>query len=595
MRPRRLCAVLASVALVCALRVTDAELRAQPYPTAAPSPGASETAKPDAHFESLARAFVAESEEHDPLFADGIGVHTYDDRLPDYSAAGLRERARWERAWRARIAAVEPSTLAAGGRADRAALLDSIDLDLFENATVDPWAANPDQYVGAIGSAVYALTARHYAPADERYRHVAARLALVPSMVDAAVANLRRPPRVLTQFAIDQNAGNVAMYRALPASAADASPSTRAAIRANLPAAIASLERFQRFLAGPLLARSDGNVRVGASVFDRELLLANGTDVSRTTLVARARAAMAENRAEMLRLALPLDRQFFPSASRAGSGDLLINAVVGRVMNRLAVDHPKRDGVFATAKADVASLEAFLTAHAVVPLPVPNTLHVTPTPDFLAGFAGASLDPPGPFTPLAESYFYIDRIPASWPPARVDSYLRDFNDYEMKMLSIHEAVPGHYVQFRYNNALPSIVRRVFGSGSFVEGWAVWTEGMMLEAGYDGHDPRLRLFQLKWRLREESNAIIDAEFHAGTLTEAQCFDLLQHQAFQERAQALTKWHRLQVSHDQLSSYFVGLDAIQRARAATRDRYGLAAFNKRLLDIGDVEPRFIAELI
>jgi uncharacterized protein (DUF885 family) len=213
----------------------------------------------------------------------------------------------------------------------------------------------------------------------------------------------------------------------------------------------------------------------------------------------------------------------------------------------------------------------------------------------MAGFAGASFDGPGPFSPMAEGYYYIDEIPSSWPEARVRSYLREFNDYEMRMLSIHEAVPGHYVQSRYNNALPSIVRRVFGSGSFVEGWAVWTEGMMLEAGYDDRDPRLRLFQLKWRLREESNAIIDAEFHAGSLTQAQCFDLLEHQAFQEHAQALTKWHRLEVSHDQLSSYFVGLDAIQQARAATRDRYDLAAFNQRLLDIGDVEPRFIASLI
>lgn len=571
---------------------------APPTATETASPSAASTSSPptpDMHLETLARAFVGESERRDPLFADTIGVHTYDDDLPDYSAAGLRDQSRWERGWRARLAAVDPSTLSANGRADRTELLDSIDLDLFENATVSPWTTNPDQYVGAIGNAVYELTARRYAPADERMRHLAARLALVPRMVDAAIANLRRPPLVLTQFAIDQNAGSIAMYRDLAAPAAGVSPATLKAIRKALPAAVASLERFQRFLTGPLLARSDGNARVGAAVFDRELLLADGTDVTRTALVARARAAMATHRAEMLRLALPLDRAFFPNASRAGSGDAQINRVVGRVLNRLAADHPSRDGVFAAAKADVASLEGFLTTHPVVPLPQPNTLGVAPTPDFLAGFAGASLSPPGPFTPLAESYFYIDRIPPSWSVSRVESYLREFNDYEMKILSIHEAVPGHYVQIRYNNALPSIVRRVFGSGSFIEGWAVWTEGMTLDAGYDNRDPRLRLFQLKWRLREESNAIIDAEFHAGTLSEAQCYDLLEHQAFQEHSQALTKWHRLQVSHDQLSSYFVGFEAIERARAATRDRYDVAAFNKRLLDVGDVEPRFIAGLI
>ena len=142
--------------------------------------------------------------------------------------------------------------------------------------------------------------------------------------------------------------------------------------------------------------------------------------------------------------------------------------------------------------------------------------------------------------------------------------------------------------------MPSIVRRVFGNGSFIEGWAVWTEGMMLNAGYGNGDPRLRLFQLKWRLREEANAIIDAEFHAGALTQAQCTAFLQQNAFQEHAEALTKWHRLQVSHDQLSSYFVGLDAITTARRA-KPQLSLAAFNRRLLDIGNVEPRFIRGLL
>jgi uncharacterized protein (DUF885 family) len=205
------------------------------------------------------------------------------------------------------------------------------------------------------------------------------------------------------------------------------------------------------------------------------------------------------------------------------------------------------------------------------------------------------MDPAQTFTPLAESYYYIDEIPAAWSADRVASYLRENNDYEMKMLSMHEAVPGHYVQFRYNTALPSIVRRVFGNGSFVEGWAVWTEGMMLDAGYGDNDPRLRLFQLKWRLREEADLIIDAEFHAGTLTEAQCTDFLERDAFQEHAEAQTKWHRLSLSHDQLSTYFVGLDAIQRARASSLSRFDVAAFNRRLLDIGDVEPRFIQGLL
>ena len=550
---------------------------------------------PDARFEALARRYTGEFAQRDPLFADGIGIHAFDDALPDYSAPALAERRRWQESWKAQIAAVDATLLSPGANADRTGLLDAIELELYEDGTIDPWSTNPGLYVDALGNAVYALTSRHYAPADERYRHVAARLLLVPAFVDAAIANLKRPAQVVTQFAVDDNAGNVDMYRDLPTTDGDASPETRALIAARVPAAVAALQRFQKFLAGPLLARSDGNPRVGAAVYDRELVLSAGTDASRADLLRRARAAMSAARAEMLRLALPLDAQYFPNGSRDGTGDALIDGVVGRVLNRLAGDHPQRDQVFATAKADLASVEGFLTAHPVVVLPVPDTLSVVPTPAFMAGFSGASADPAGTFTPLAESYYYIDEIPKSWSQERVDSYLRENNDYEMKMLTMHEAVPGHYVQFRYNNQLPSIVRRVFGNGSFVEGWAVWGEGMMLEAGYGDNDPRLRLFQLKWRLREYSDLIIDAEYHAGTLTEDQCIDLLQREAFQEHSEALTKWHRLSLSHDQLSTYFVGLDAIQRARAASLKRYDLAGFNRRLLEIGDVEPRFIQSLL
>jgi hypothetical protein len=301
----------------------------------------------------------------------------------------------------------------------------------------------------------------------------------------------------------------------------------------------------------------------------------------------------------MLELALPLDHTLFPTRVHKETGDALIDAVVGEVLDRLADDHPDRDHVFSTAKNDVQSLMDFLRRDPVVPLPKPDTLQVVPTPAFQAGVAGAGLDPAGPFTPLAASFYDIDRIPATWDQARVTSYLRDNNNYEMQMLSLHEAVPGHYVQFRYNAQIPSLVRRVWSNGSFVEGWAVYTEGMMLDAGFGGGDPRLKLFQLKWRLREYSNTIIDAGYHTAGLTEAQCEDFLEHKAFQDQSQALTKWHRLEVSHDQLSTYFVGLDAITQAQAADRIKAGsafsVADFNARLLRMGSVEPRFIETLM
>lgn len=562
------------------------------------APGAS-AADPHSAFTADVRRYLVEVGSRDPLFADSIGIHTQDDRLPDYSASALSKDAGWRSAWRTRFAAFDPASLSADDQADRRTLLDGIDAQQFEDGALQPAHKDPTLYVGAIGDAAYQLTSREYAPLDVRMRHVAARMRLIPAIVAAAKANLTRPPQVFTRLAVDQNLGNIDFYQRDVARTADsASPSTRAAIHAAMPALLASLQDLQRFLSGPLLARSDGNPRVGAKVFDRDLQLVDGTDTPRAVLVQRAKDEFDRTRHEMYDFAAPLDKKLFPGRAHSQTGDALIDAVVGEVLDRLADDHPDRDHVFSTAKADVAGLMAFLRKDPVVALPSPDTLRVVPTPPFKAGVAGAGLDPAGPFTPLASSFYYIDRIPASWNAAQVNSYLRDYNGYEMQILSLHEAVPGHYVQFRYNSQVPSLVRRVFANGSFVEGWAVYTEGMMLDQGYGAHDPRLKLFQLKWRLREYANAIIDAEYHAGDLTRAQCLDLLERKAFQDSAQAVNKWHRLEVSHDQLSSYFVGLDAIEQERAAEREngaRFDVADFNARLLKMGSVEPRAIAELM
>ncbi len=551
------------------------------------------------NFERLAAQFVRESQQRDPLVADSWGIHVYDNRLDDYSAAGHAKRIAWLEGWHARLSALPADSLTLDERADERELDDTIELELFEDRTLAPAHNDPTFYTNVIGEAMYTLTGRHYAPPAVRLAHVAPRLARIPALVRAAEAMLDRPTRVATLQAIDDNAGNIDLYTGLTTEARSAPTATRAAIAAHLPAALASLREFSTYLKTRLLPRSDRSARVGKAIFDRELSLANGTDESGDDLVAEALAAFKADRAEMLRLAIPFDQRFFSGQTADETAPNAEDIVVRRVLDRLAQNHPTRDGIFAAANGNVERLEAFLTAHPVVALPEPPTLHVKATPDFMAGFSGASMEGPGPFAPLAETYFYIDKIPKAWSNARVASYLRDFNTYELQMLTIHEAIPGHYVQFRYGARVPSIVRRLFSNGSYVEGWAVYGEGMILDAGYGEDDPALRLFQLKWRLREETNTIIDSAFHTGDLTQARCEDLLERQAFQERSQALGKWHRLQLSHDQLTTYFVGLEAIRKAQAAERARLGanfdVADFNRRLLAMGGVEPSYIGTLL
>ena len=544
-------------------------------------------------FAALVTQYVNENERENPLFASRIGIYAYDDFLPDYSAAGRERHRAWLGAWRTRLAASVQRGEGLGVAADRAALIDAIDADVYEDHMLTPTASNPGLYVGVVAQGIFGPLNRTDESVDVRMTHIARRLALVPGLVAAAEENLQHPAHVAADLAISQNRGAIALYenKILPAAAA-ASPDVRAHVEATLPAAIAALKSFQTFLAGPLLARADGPTRVGAPVFDTLLRLRGGTSTPRAELVARARANMARAQHEMSAIARALYAKSADGgfrSSKAMNDDVVTRAV----LDDLARNHPSAAGVLELARTDVAKIEDFLRTSGVVALPTPETLVVRETPAFQAGVAGASMSSAGPFAPLNPGYYNVDAIPANWDAPRVESYLREYNDFEMQILSIHEAVPGHYVQLRYANEAPSLVRKVFGNGAFIEGWACYTEGMMLDSGYGANDPKLRLFQLKWRLREYANAIIDAEYHTGGLTHDAMMSLLVDGAYQEPAEAEGKWHRLELSHDQLSTYFIGLDAIETARASAH--LPVPEFNRRLLRMGSVEPRFIEPLL
>lgn len=540
---------------------------------------------------AYAADFVQDEMRRDPIEADQRGVYAYGDQLPDLSAAGHAANLLALRTWRAKFAALQSPALALADAADLRAVLDRIDRELLADELLAPWKNEPRGYVGAIGAAVYLPLVRENETVPLRFGHIAARLPNIAALAAAAQANLDRPTRVATDTAAAQLRGTMAIYRNLPENArtAGAPAATQAAIAAALPAALASLEKLQAFLDGPLAARSDRDPRIGAAAYDRLFAVTVGTDVTPAELATRARERIAATRARMLAIAEPL----YTGPAVAGDGDARTTAIVRSVLDSFAQKHATRAGFLDAIRADVASVTAFLERSHFVELPQPATLRVRETPAFAQGLAGASMSSAGPFAPLEPSYYNVDPFPPTWDDARVGSWLREYNDAVTQILTIHEALPGHYVQLRYANANPSVVRRMFGNGSFIEGWACWTEAAMLDAGYGAGDPALRLSQLKWRLREATNALIDIEYHRGSLTEDEAMRMMVDGALQERAEAQGKWNRLRLSHVQLTTYFAGLDAIERAQAAANldDRETA----RRLLAMGSVEPRFIAPLL
>jgi uncharacterized protein (DUF885 family) len=354
--------------------------------------------------------------------------------------------------------------------------------------------------------------------------------------------------------------------------------------------AIGDVLAVRAFIDGPLKAHATDDPRIGAAAYAKLFPLITGVDLTPGELQRRARARIASTRAAMLAIARPM----YAQPSTADTDDARLNEIVRPVLDKIAEQHATPDTLLDQARADVAENEAFLRRTGLIALPDPDTIRVRRTPPIQGGTAVASMQTSGPFDPPTEpSYFNVDPIPVGWSPTRIESYFRENDDAGMRMLAIHEAVPGHYVQLRANNLNSSLVRRIFGNGSFIEGWACFTEGLMIEQGFRPDDAALKLTQLKWRLREATNALLDAEYHAGSLTHDQAIRLMVDGAFQESSEAESKWHRLQLTHVQLATYFAGLDAIERARATS----GLDAktFAARLIAMGAVEPRAIPSLL
>ena len=558
-------------------------------------------------------AYVADFATENPVYADALGLQRGADRLEDVSVTGHDRSIASLRSWRARFAATERPGDSADVRADRTAMLDNLDAQLVEDELLAPWRTDPGVYVNLMGQSVFIELVREGRPADERFGHIVARLREMRAVRDAAIANLQHTTQPAQALASAQLTGVVRLYQSLLDEAAKQGVSlpVRRQLMDVVYDAIEDVRTVKAFVDGPLKAHATDEPRIGAAAYAKLFPLVTGVDLTPAELERRARARIASTRAAMLAIARPMyasmvpkpsgapgtstdPQTLFAQQSTADTDEARLNEIVRAVLDKIAEQHATPDTLLDQARADVAENEAFLRRTGLIALPDPDTIRVRATPPIQGGTAAASMETSGPFDAPAEpSYFNVDPIPADWNAARVASYFRENDDAGVRMLSIHEAVPGHYVQLRANNLNPSLVRRIFGNGSFIEGWACFTEGLMIEQGFRPDDSALKLTQLKWRLREATNALLDAEYHAGSLTHDQAIRLMVDGAFQESSEAESKWHRLQLSHVQLATYFAGLDAIERARAAS----GLDAktFAARLIAMGAVEPRAIPALL
>ena len=558
-------------------------------------------------FLALADRFVKDSLALSPVSASYAGYHKHpnakgeivelDAVLDDVGPAAFAEQRQFYTAWRQRFAKEAPlASLGVQDAADWRLIDDQIARDLLDLERIENYKHNPTVLVETIGNAIFLPLSQGYAPKETRLAHVLARIGQIPRFLDQARQVLADSDPIFVKVAAEENDGNVELIEKTVAGEIPAGSLLRAQYDKVAPPAVAALKGFNRWMQDDLGKRpTTRNWRLGKEWYDEKFRLVMEAPITPEQILSDAEREMAAVRAEMLQIAIPLHKQMYPDHTDHAevTGADRENLIIGEVLRRISDDHPKRDELMDAVKKDLDTITAFIRDKKIVSLSPRQNLKVIPTPPFMrgiysvAGFAG-----PPPLEPTAEAQYWVTPIDPSMPEERAESKLREYNNWVLKWLSIHEALPGHYVQYEHANDVQPptrrLLRNLFGNGAYVEGWAEYIAQVMMDAGFLDNDPRFRLSMRKLRLRLLANAILDVRLQTMGMTEEQAMELMTKQAFQTQAEAEGKLQRAKLSSTQLPTYYVGLRAWQELRRKYEAKKGPAfdmlAYHNLVLDQG-----------
>lgn len=545
-----------------------------------------------AQVRQLSEKFVHTSLALDPATATAQGYHEHrgvalDEQLDDFSPESLNRARQFYRSTLAEANRLPGEKLAPEFRAD----LDVIRLEcqsrLLDLERIQSYRHNPTIYVEILGNALYTPFVLNYAPESKRLRQITARIEKIPAFLATARQNLVDSPAVWAQVAQEENQGPIDL---IDASIRKKIPTElKARYNAASSRALTALREFNGFLKNDL-ARHQSDWRLGSALYAEKFKLTLATGDTPQQALADAEARLKSIREDMRQQALAVYPRFFPGKTPPGD----VNTLVSQVLDRIAREHASPQQYFADAKRDLAETTQFVRDHHLLAIPAANKLEVIPTPQFMRGiYAVGGFSPAPALEPRLGSYFWITPFTSDMTPARIESKLREYNFYGLKILTVHEAMPGHYVQFEYADEVEPAWRRalraIYSNGPYVEGWAVYATEIMIDAGYQD-TPEMRLTFAKQMLRVVSNTILDIKLQTMGMTDREAMDLMVNDTFQEQEEALKKLQRAKLSSCQLPTYFVGWRGWDRLRDSDKRRTGTAFqisdFNERALREGAV---------
>jgi uncharacterized protein (DUF885 family) len=541
----------------------------------APANAALGASAADSAFTKLAQDIVDDFLKRHPSNATDFGLHAYDGEVEDLTATGVASALEALRNFRTQVGSVDTALLSPANRIDREFLLHSLDGGILAYNDIKRWARDPDFYSSGVTTAAYVIMRRPYAPAADRLRSLISRERKMPGMLLAARANLGTPPRIYTEIALDQIDGNISFFKNdLPGAFTEVTDSALLReFRQTNDSVMTALAEYKKWMQNDLLPKSTGNYAYGADLYQRALAADDMIDVPISELLVIAET----------------NRKFNEDAFQAAAKQIDSTKTPAQVLAALELDHPPADKLLAATQATLDSLRQFLIDKHIITIPpdAPSA-QVLETPPFMRATTSASMETPGPLETVKLDARYNMTLPdPRWSKAERDDFMRQWYYGLISNVSVHEVYPGHYTQFLHAKSFPSMVRKLFGAASNSEGWAHYTEQMMLDEGFHNNDPKYRLAQAQDALLRNVRFIVGIKMHTQGMTVDEATKLFQEQAHQVKAVAVSEAKR--GTSDALYGYYtMGKLMILKLRedykAKLGAEYSLQKFHDEFIKLG-----------
>jgi uncharacterized protein (DUF885 family) len=556
----------------------------------------------DAAFKKIGEEYIEQFAKFSPVQATMLGDHRYDGKLDEVSGESRQERLVWIRDIKKQLANIDRDKLSRANQVDYALVMHELNSRQWKIESLQEWAWNPLVYTELTGTSIYNLMSREFAPLAERLGNVARRLEQFPRLLQQVreTLDVERIPEIHAKTAVSQNAGvlrileNMVRPQLGKLSEKDRQRLTKAIAVAEL-----AIAKHQKWLETEMLPKAKGEFRLGMEQFDEKLAFTLHSPIKRQTIKAIGEKRVEQLHNQMYALAKPLYQKQYPLTRfpKVPSAEYK-RAIIRFGLEQAYAEMPAADKIVATAEEQVVNATEFMKRKNIATV-LPDPLEIIIMPEFQRGVSLAYCDSPGPLDVNQKTFYAVSPIPKKWTQTQINSFLREYNTRSLYVLTIHEALPGHFHQLAHANRYKGRLRHLFASGVFIEGWAVYSEWMMCQEGFLDHDPLMKLVTLKWYLRDVTNALLDQAIHVDGMSRENAMRMMVEDAFQEEREAAGKWVRAQLTSAQLSTYFIGyLEHVllrKEAEEQLGDKFHLKTYHDKVLSFGSPPPQFARALV